>query len=644
MNFSSVLLNVGFLPAIIMALKIQTSLLSFQLSIVESSHNILRFLIKIDKDRSNCHSISESLQCSSVPLGQEFRDSWSNLSLPELRRQNSYFPSGCLTNEYLDFSVNEIDQAGLDWLSRIKEIPSGYFVSKRKLHQLTADALVSNTRLLENSEFFIGYGLLIDYCEKHWLAMRNFANVWLLMDGESMVNSQKSILIILKSGSDNYSRTSKDLLREGDAQIWNEDDFRLSIVKLHRLIASFLYIGKELKCPNHQSKLASVHTALKDQIRLSLILIAERDFILADGDVDKDFIMKTMNYGYFMANGLESMQNDKVIDYINVYWTFLMSQNLGKSVIMQTAIMDFLAQLALTQRENELTQKWTELSAKLETTKFPNRLLLSLLLSVLSSSFDNRKDMASSIFSRIDWPTEERFKILISSPKNFGLFDGLTDDSCLRRALRYTLIKNFTTLEMRFIRVRLGLRQGKITRSILVKNLISLVKNNFFVSEVLEKPVILPRIEIHPHIEEFFWSLIKMACIMRLRLPFIIHQSYISAIFFKDSDHLNLVQLIINKQFHESENLTARRKSVHNLSTLYFITLVSGEKFSTSLKSYQAYKKAKSVGTAGAPQSSPSFALESMGCFIWNARPFPIVEAIPLAHMTPELYQRLLFY
>lgn len=616
-------------------LKLRLSPLSYQIAILRSNNALsdsLNLLYNGARDRV---LINDLLKPKTLCLMSSYQQNWLDNTRSGMDQP--------------DFAVDEfpVEANTIEWLKETKVIPKDYFVVAKESSQTILTLLLNNVYLLDNHEFLRGCGSLIRRTNSYWAVMRELEDLWLLINGETMMWSPDDAENVLKLLT-YYRATSKNVLKEGgflaaDLNLQSKLNLQLSLFQLHRFISSFLYVEfMSRTIADQQAQLLSI---LKNHIRSYLYFFEQHRFLINLHEEDEamtDLVQCTIDYGIWILEGTGFRRGNKMKSYLDKYWKFILSKN-HDSIIIKTAAFDVLIELVTFESHGTLLKYWRKLSSL--KIALPNRIVYPLLMMVLRrawiKSSETYRILAKALLSRLQWPVGESFMLINERPSFFGLFYKHLDDCSLRKAFRHALIQTYSSEEMELISTFLGVKI--ISRDTIISGFIKVLEEHFLVGgRIGSKAVILPKFEIHPYIEKMFWCMINMSVILRIRLPFILHDSYVSTVLSKDVDYSYLYKELMSRQFADFSNQSPETKiSIRNLQVLYCLSV--SRKVLASAESFEEFKTVSGEFVYSDRRSDLSV-LETMGCIVWNAKPHPFIPIDVLGYMTPELYRTMLFY
>ncbi len=275
----------------------------------------------------------------------------------------------------------------------------------------------------------------------------------------------------------------------------------------------------------------------------------------------------------------------------------------------------------------------------------PFRALYNLLVLMIRDKYDQLKDDILCIWKYM-LQRHSIFDIMKINSQHHGLLMKLSNDQETKLAFRYhyMLSRNIRD-DLKFLESIEGIK----TR------IICIINQHFLIYSVnkMGYPIYLPRLEIHPYIEELLVALLKMTSVLRIEVGIRFNPMYFAYLFNQLSPTprtvmtRTLVKTIIQLQYINGQQATCL-ESLRNFDALHAMR----KEMTATEESYGQYLRNSINGPlfiARIWQRSRAVSivqntLEKMGVEVWSAKKFQLAHQLPVGRISPTNNQQLILF
>ena len=628
------------------ALRFQSTCFKIYLADVSCGNRLLSILFRSLNTEKSIASFGDLLRTRSLPIQKKFlrllgsitEEDRAKLTVLALFMNKLECKDDAFENCDLLMPIRSVSLASFyQRIQKIELIPERIGKIAMELTHGTwgtlPDILIDNQQLLSTKTFF-----------EHAGAMEGLGTnpkLWHLLDGECFMANLliRERLWLMKS-----------LLNFGHPLCLDEMEGLEPLLRLQQLVVASQYAHIPLKDPQNPI--------------IELFVVQGHEFAC---ELIQRILSSKLRFGEFYATllgifkvMLKAPKNVPIKLYPNLQKLWHKLWSLMPSMAVNRALIATLVMMVISQDATEkiLTERIQNLLAK---RKGLNRrdlyMLLIFMLDWLPAALQSG---AVSIVWEELVQTLDIEVILKTNRAHFGLLAPVVTqfaNAKVQKMLRHCMLESLQSYHIKEAgAANIGNRQHVAAA---VK---TLVRENCLVvgRRSSGAPILLPMIETHQCTENSMWSLIRIAFILNIPLPFTFHADYLRVVFAttgieRKAARVDFLDAILRHQFSPKRNFHERNLSVHLLVLLrqsekLYQYQFCGQKHSNSLERLRLFRL--HVESHNALLDKPHPWLESvdlhrvlrvLGEAVWKHRIYSMC-ATPLGLLQdPELIQQILF-
>lgn len=272
----------------------------------------------------------------------------------------------------------------------------------------------------------------------------------------------------------------------------------------------------------------------------------------------------------------------------------------------------------------------------------PNRDLYTLLIIMQASQVTSIAMESALVFWTLAGRNSSARSIMTVNSDHFGLLEGLSDNQSSIEAFRYHLWSSPKAHQ-----------DLRLARSMSVKFALADIFNHHFIAfhrEFYGRPLLVPKLEIHPFVENRLSAVLRIAIMLRIRLDVQVHPLYFKLLFGQGHNHKvdqpellrKLVQNIIARQFPcNLRSHSSTRKSLRQLDVLHAECMASncirGENpddyADFLLESSRKSGFLENIWRIDGHRVAMNSILERMALQVWSTKYRPVLTKLDVGHM-----------